>query len=99
MSADCSTNADLVIAVDGRGKPQGVPGAGLYGVLLKSLEIMARSLTVLEAQTADVVIRPNTLRFASADFSASKDLIQAGYEATVAALPAVRQKLGIRARG
>ena len=50
-------------------------------MLLQSLEIMARSLKALgalEAQTADVVIIPNTLRFSSADFSARKNLIQAG---------------------
>ena len=90
--------AELVIAVDVSGKTQNDANSGLYEVLLQSFEIMARSLTALEAQTADVVIRPNTLRFSSADFSARKDLIQAGYEATILALPAIRQKLGIRPR-
>ena len=62
-------------------------------MLLQSLKIMARSLKALEAQTADVVIIPNTLRFSSADFSARKNLIQAGERATVLALPTIRQKL------
>ena len=70
--------AELVIAVDVSGKTQNEANAGLYEVLLQSFEIMARSLTALEAQTADVVIIPNTLRFSSADFSARKNLIQAG---------------------
>jgi NTE family protein len=98
VSAARQLGADVVIAVDVSGKPHNDANSGLYEVLLQSFEIMARSLTALEAQTADVVIRPNTLRFSSSDFGARKDLIQAGYEATVAALPAIRQKLGIRPR-
>lgn len=98
VSAARQLGADLVIAVDVSGKTHNDTNSGLYEVLLQSFEIMARSLTALEAQTADVVIRPNTMRFSSSDFGARKDLIQAGYEATVTALPAIRQKLGIRPR-
>ena len=86
--------AELVMAVDASGKTPNDANAGLCEVLLQLFEITARSPTALEAQTADVIIRPNTLRFSSADFSARKDLMQAGYEATISARPAIRQKIG-----
>ena len=98
MKAARQWGAELFIAVDVSGETQNEANAGLYEVLLQSLEIMARSLTALEAQTADVVIRPNTLRFSSADFSARKNLVPAGYETTFLALPAIRKKLGSRPR-
>jgi len=47
--------AELVIAVDVSGETQNEANAELYEVLLQSLEIMAKSLTALEAPTADVV--------------------------------------------
>jgi NTE family protein len=88
--------ADFVIAVDVGSKPANNTHSGLYEVLLQSFEIMGRSLTQLEAQTADFVIRPDTLRFASTDFAARKDLIQAGYEAGLKAVIELRTRYGAR---
>ncbi len=88
--------ADFVIAVDVGSKPSNNPHGGLYEVLLQSFEIMGRSLTQLEAQTADYVIRPDTQRFSSSDFSVRKDLIQAGYEAGLVAVGELRSRMGAR---
>jgi NTE family protein len=89
--------ADVVIGVDVGVLPQNSTRVGLYEVILQSFEIMGRSLSQLEAQTADFMVRPDTARFSSTDFTARKEIVQAGYEAGVAALPALRQLL--RARG
>jgi NTE family protein len=90
--------ADVVVAVDVGAKPQNNTGVGLYEVILQSFEIMGRALTQLEAQQADFVIRPDTSRFASTDFSARKDLIQAGYEAGRRALPELSRRITPRTK-
>ncbi|WP_295959716.1 patatin-like phospholipase family protein [Rhodoferax sp.] len=89
--------ADVVIGVDVGVLPQNTTRVGLYEVILQSFEIMGRSLSQLEGQTADFMIRPDTARFSSTDFTVRKEIVQAGYEAGVAALPELRQLL--RARG
>ncbi len=88
--------ADFVIAVDVGSKPANNTQSGLYEVLLQSFEIMGRSITQLEAQTADFVIRPDTLRFASTDFAARKDLIAAGYESGLRAVAELRSRFGTK---
>lgn len=89
--------AQVVIGVDVGVLPQNSTRTGLYEVILQSFEIMGRSLSQLEGQTADFMVRPDTARFSSTDFTVRKEIVQAGYEAGVAALPALRQLL--RARG
>jgi NTE family protein len=88
-----SLAADFVIAVDVGSKPQNNTSAGLYEVLLQSFEIMGRALTQSAAAQADIVIRPDTLRYSSTDFSARKDIIQSGYEAAQKMLPQIMAKL------
>jgi NTE family protein len=84
---------DAVIAVDVGAKPQNKVGNGLYEIILQSFEIMGRTISQHEAAQADFVIRPDTTRFSSSDFTSRKDFIQAGYEATRKALPALMQKI------
>ncbi len=98
VKAARSLGADFVIGVDVGSKPSNNVHSGLYEVLLQSFEIMGRSITALEAQTADFMIRPDTLRFVSTDFSARKDLIQAGYEAGLKAVVELRTRLGTRGK-
>lgn len=92
-----SLGADLVIAIDVGSKPQNNTSAGLYEVLLQSFEIMGRALTNAAASTADILIRPDTIKYSSTDFSARKDIIQAGYEATQKMLPQIMAKLNEKA--
>ena len=84
---------DVVIAVDVGTRPNRASLPGMYEVLLQSFEIMGRALSEQEAQGADVVLRPDTSAFASTDFNARRDLIQAGYEAAQRALPELRRRL------
>jgi NTE family protein len=98
VKAARSLGADFVIGVDVGSKPSNNVHSGLYEVLLQSFEIMGRSITALEAQTADFMIRPDTLRFVSTDFSARKDLIQAGYEAGLKAVGELRTRLGTKGK-
>lgn len=88
--------ADYVIAVDVGTQPGQSQRSGLYEIILQSFEIMVRSLARLEGQTADLLIRPDTSRFASSDFGARRDLIEAGYLAGKAAIPAINRLLAQR---
>lgn len=85
--------ADFVIAVDVSTPPRSNTGAGLHEVILQSFEIMGRALIQLEAEQADLVIRPDTSCFSSTDFRARREMIQAGYEAGRRALPELARRL------
>lgn len=87
--------ADVVIAVDVGGKPSEKPRSGLYEIILQSFEIMGRSLAQLEGRTANLLIQPRTDAFDSSDFSARKEMIEAGYVAGQAALPDLKRRLGL----
>mgnify|MGYP006219005029 FL=1 len=56
---------------------------------------MGRSLAQMESKTANLLIQPKTDRFDSSDFSARKEMIEAGYLAGQAALPDLRRRLGL----
>jgi NTE family protein len=87
--------ANVVIAVDVGGRPSSQPRPGLYEIILQSFEIMGRSLAQLEAKSANLLIQPRTDAFDSADFSARKEMIEAGYVAGLAAVPGLRRSLGL----
>lgn len=87
--------ADVVIAVDVGGKPSEKPRSGLYEIILQSFEIMGRSLAQLEGRTANLLIQPRTDAFDSSDFSARKEMIEAGYVAGQAALPELKRRIGL----
>ncbi|OYT86422.1 MAG: esterase [Burkholderiales bacterium PBB6] len=85
--------ADMVLAVDIAARPKRHDLNGLYEVVLQSFEIMGRALADQDAANADMVIRPDTGAWSSSDFSARREMIQAGYEATQRALPEIRKRL------
>lgn len=86
------SGAEIVVAVD-IGAPDATPAAGLYGLLLRSFEIMSQSLRTHEATQADFLIRPNVSQVASTDFSARKALIAAGFQAGTRLAPLIRERL------
>ena len=85
---------DVVVAVD-IGAPDANPGAGtgLYGVLLRSFEIMSQTLRNHETAQADLVVRPPIGQIPSSDFSARKTLIAAGFQAGSRLAPLIRERL------
>lgn len=86
------SGAEIVAAVD-IGAPDATPTAGLYGLLLRSFEIMSQSLRAHEATQADFLIRPNASQVASTDFSARKALIAAGFQAGTRLAPLIKERL------
>jgi NTE family protein len=85
--------AELVIAVDISGAPQGNGTDGVLQVLMQTFSIMGKSISALELRGADVVVRPVLKDVGSADFAARKRSIEAGRVAMLASLPALRAQL------
>ncbi|HQR51148.1 MAG TPA: patatin-like phospholipase family protein [Methylophilaceae bacterium] len=85
--------ADVVIAIDIAGKPKYRKVEGLTDVLLQTFAIMGQSISSRELLDADVVIRPETGSFGSADFDKKHEAILEGEKAAQALLPLIRQKL------
>ena len=49
----------------------------------------------LEGKSANLLIQPKTDEFDGSDFSARKEMIEAGYLAGQAAIPELRRRLGL----
>jgi NTE family protein len=87
--------ADFVIAVDVSSGPLNATPVGIYEQVMHSFEIMGRSLAKLEADQADVVIRPDLARLASTDFSSRAAFIQIGQSTATRFAPVVQEKLAL----
>ncbi len=86
--------ADIVIAVDISAVPDGQPVDNLMNVMWQTITIMGGQIGQTELRDADVVIRPKLAYVKSWDFTARNDAILEGERAALAAMPAIRQKLG-----
>lgn len=91
--------ADVVIAVDISAKPRNAKVDGLTDIMLQTFGIMGQSISKAELAGADVVIRPNTLGFGSADFARKHEAILEGEKAAQAVVPFIRQKIQQAAAG
>jgi NTE family protein len=85
--------AELVIAVDIGESPAGRPTGDPFRLLLQTFSIMGRSISRLELRDADIVIRPQLDGVAGTDFSQRQRAVDAGREAALQALPALRRRL------
>lgn len=90
--------ADLVIAVDISSPPDDKPLGDAMRMLLQTFAIMSRSINAYELREADLVLRPQLMGIGSADFGARRRSIQAGREAALAMLPALRQRIEAKTR-
>lgn len=88
-----ANGATLVVAVDvGAEDPstyrQRATG-GMYELILRSFEIMGKSLREFECKQADILIRPDVGRISSTDFASRKALIEAGFKAGTRLAPVI----------
>ena len=70
----------------------------MFELLMQSFDIMGQSLIRMQAEKADVRIRPDVKRFTSTDFSARTELIAAGYQAGMKAIPQIKEMLAAAQR-
>jgi NTE family protein len=89
--------ADVVVAVDISSPPENNPSDGTLQILLQTFAIMGKSINQYELKDADVVVRPSLVGLKGADFSSRQRAIDAGRAAMLAALPALRARLQVRA--
>ena len=85
--------ADFVIAVDISTQPEGQPTGDAFSLLLQTCSIMGRSINQFELREADLVVRPALAGVGSADFTARQKAIQAGRQAALLQLNALKEKL------
>lgn len=86
--------ADFIIAVDISAIAEGQPVDSLSAILWQTTTIMGSVIGKHELASADIVIRPRLPYVKSWDFTARHDAMLEGERAALAALPAIKQKLG-----
>jgi len=89
--------ADVIVAVDISTAPEGQPTNDPFSLLLQTFSIMGKSINQFELREADVVLRPALAGVGSADFTARQKAIQAGRQAALAQLGAIRERLKVAA--
>ena len=78
--------AETIVAVDVGAAPQNAQASGIYEIVMQSFEIMGQSISKLEGQKADVLIKPNVGGFSGSDFGNRAQLIAAGFAAGQSAI-------------
>jgi NTE family protein len=85
--------ADVVIAVYLEAGSSGQPRT-MAEVISRSFNIVQKHADIAWRQQADVIIEPDVHPFAWDDFSKTPELVRAGEEAAMKALPEIRAILG-----
>jgi NTE family protein len=85
--------ADFVIAVDVVGGQRATVPETIMDVIMYSLDVMQQHLVEPRMQAADFRIEPDVSHVGMSQFHKAQEAIQAGYEAAVAAMDALLQKL------
>ena len=75
--------AQVVIAVDISGAPQGNSASDTFHILMQTFSIMGKSISAFELREADVVVRPLLTGLSSASFASRTQAISAGHQAMV----------------
>jgi NTE family protein len=98
VKATRQMGADIVIAVSISAKPSGKKNQGTVDMLLDTMAIMGTTIGEIELLGADVVIRPDLRGLPATNFQQRQEAILQGERAALAALPRIREKLGLVAR-
>jgi NTE family protein len=85
--------ADVVVAVDVNSSGISVSPLGIFEQIMHSFDIMGRSLSRLEAEQADIVVKPEMSRIASTDFGSRTSSIQLGFFAGQRMAPVILEKM------
>lgn len=73
--------AQIVIAVDISGGPQGSAALDTFQILMQTFSIMGKSINAFELREADVVVKPSLDGLSSASFTSRAQAITAGRQA------------------
>ena len=79
--------ADFIIAVDVSSPPSADPTTGKVDVLMRTFDIMGKTIRSWETPMADVLVRPDLTKVSSTDIEAKHQAILEGERAMQAAMP------------
>ena len=85
--------ANCVIAVDISTDPESNPAGDTFQILMQTFTIMGKSINSFGLKDANLVVRPSLLGVKSADFTARRRSIEAGYSAMHKLIPRLRELL------
>ena len=85
--------ANFVIAVDISTDPESNPAGDTFQILMQTFTIMGKSINSFGLKDANLVVRPSLLGVKSADFTARRRSIEAGYSAMHKLIPRLRELL------
>ena len=85
--------ANFVIAVDISTDPESNPAGDTFQILMQTFTIMGKSINSFGLKDANLVVRPPLLGVKSADFTARRRSIEAGYSAMHKLIPRLRELL------
>lgn len=85
--------ADFIIAVDVSSPPSAAPTTGKMDVLMRTFDIMGKSIRNWELPMADILVRPDLSKVSSTDIDSKHQAILEGERAMQAAIPQLREKL------
>jgi NTE family protein len=90
-----SLGADIVIAVDvnAEGAKFLGPSLSIIGIVLQSMMLVQRTVSLYELKLADVVVRPGVGHIRWDEMGRAEELIKAGYEAGIECIPAIREAI------
>jgi NTE family protein len=92
VSVAVEMGADIVVAVDISRQPKDNPlPEDIIDILKQSLRIMRQSILEHEIESAQIVIRPDIGKMPEMDEAGKLSIIKTGEDATIAAIPRVRE--------
>jgi NTE family protein len=90
-----SMGADLVIAVDvnAEGAKFLGPSLSVIGVVIQSMLVVQRMASLAQLEAADLVVRPRVGHIRWDEMGRADELLEAGYEAGIEAVPEIKMRL------
>ncbi|HLA10127.1 MAG TPA: patatin-like phospholipase family protein [Pyrinomonadaceae bacterium] len=95
-----SLGADIVIAVDvnAEGAKFLGPSLSIIGIVLQSMLLVQRTVSLHELQHADAVIKPSVGHIRWDEMARADELLDAGYQAALEAVPRIREVIETAAK-
>ena len=91
--------ADFIIAVDVSSPPTTNVSTSTADIVMRSFDIMGKSIRELELPQADILIRPDLSRISSSDLESKHLAILEGEKAALDVIPQIKERLRLRMEG
>lgn len=85
--------ADVVIGVDVGASVRNIAPDSMVDVIMQALDIMQEQVYATQIPRADIMIVPELSNIGTSNFNKATEAIEAGYQATLLAIPTIREVL------